>query len=158
MKLSDIFKFKFWGLGETEKGSLFPPLSDCSKVIGRNGEPQVKLHLPEGQNLPKDKQDLLLAMAIVGEDLSNMQGFEPGRFGIDDFKSPQLACKIKGIEVSIIVKVSRVPQHPSPLTNIEKAMREVASNLYYAKVELMPCGVQNGTEAFFVNYRGLEKV
>lgn len=158
MRLKDIFNFKFWGMGETVKDSLFPPLSDCSKVIGKNGEPQIKLHLPEGESLPRDKQDLLLAMAIVGEDLSNMEGFEPERFGIDDFKSPQLTCKIKGIDVSVIVKVSRVPQHPPLLTNVEKAMREIVPNLYYAQVELMPCGIQDGSEAFFVNYRGLEKV
>ena len=158
MRLKDIFNFKFWGMGETGETSLFPPLSDCSKVIGANGEPQVKLHLPEGKDLPKDKQDLLLAMAIVGEDLSNMDSFEPGRFGIDNFKSPQLTCKIKGKDVAVIVKVSRVPQHPPLLTDNEKSMREVARNLYYAKVELMPCGIQNGSEAFFVNYRGLEKV
>lgn len=158
MNFRDFFNFKFWGMGETKDGTLFPPLSDSSKVINENGEPQIKLHLPEGKDLPKDKQDLLLAMAIVGEDLSKMDGFEPIRFGIDDFKSPQLICRIKGKEVAVIVKVSRIPYPPPPLTNIEKTMAEVAPNLHYAKVGLMPCGVQDGFESFFVNYRGLEKV
>lgn len=153
-----IFNFKFWRMGESEEGCLLPPLSDCTKVLDENGEPQLKFHLPEGARFSKDKQDLLLAMAVVGEDLANMEGFEPIRFGIGDFKSPQLVCELKGEKVSIIVKVSRTPKMPPPLSDAERAMKDSVPNLYVANIELWLAETQDGAEAFFVNYRGLERV
>ncbi len=144
----------------SHKNNLVRPLSSVSRVVDENGEPQIKMY-PElaYEYLDERIKDLILAVAIVHEDLLN-DGFEVETFPRGILGNPLIKPTKDSETIYVVVRVSRYPNEIASLSMQEKELllSNYFENLYEAKVNLMYVGDDTGQPNFVSIFRGLQEI